>query len=140
MSFFGELKTKTKEAWKGFQADRKQAQKDGSLFRVICSWVYKLRSAFLAIPVAFIAVIQALGNLVRLPDTVCFYIPALNNGALMAQAVQVGRLVAVLGPALITGVCLLMMFFSRRIVYPWLISVFTLIVPPAIYFFSVFPG
>jgi hypothetical protein len=32
-------------------------------------------------------------------------------------------------PLAITGGCLLMMVFSRKVIYPWLISVFSLVLP-----------
>ena len=52
----------------------------------------------------------------------------------------VSRSIAVMGPLAVTGVCLLLMFCSRRVVYPWLISIFTLILPFVIYITNIFPA
>jgi hypothetical protein len=46
-----------------------------------------------------------------------------------AFAQTISREMAVYGPLGLTGGCLLMMFFSRKVIYPWLISVFTLVLP-----------
>jgi hypothetical protein len=42
---------------------------------------------------------------------------------------MISREAAVYGPLGITAVCLLLMFLSRRVVYPWIISALTLILP-----------
>ena len=44
-------------------------------------------------------------------------------------AKSISREMAVYGPLALTGGCLLMMIFSRKVIYPWLISVFTLLLP-----------
>ena len=43
-------------------------------------------------------------------------------------------------PVAITAVCLLMMFLSKKTLYPWLISVFSLVLPLVIWFSNVFPN
>ena len=103
--------------------------------KVIFSWMYKLRSIVLAIPVAAAAVIMALHNLARLPALVGVNLQA--NGE---YAQMVGKGVVVFGPLAITAVCLLLMFCSKKVLYPWLISVFSLAIPLLVYITSVFPG
>lgn len=98
-------------------------------------WAYRLRSVILAIPVALIAVILAIRNQAVLPDTVAFQVLASGE-----QAYEVTKTVAVLGPIAVTAVCLLMTFCSRKMLYPWLISVFSLALPILIHFMSTFPG
>lgn len=98
-------------------------------------WAYKLRSVILAIPVAAGAVILAIHNQARLPATVGVNIQASGEYAQM-----VSKSVAVLGPLAVTAVCLLMVFCSRKVLYPWLISVFSLLLPLLIYITNVFPG
>lgn len=139
MSFFGNLKNNFQAVRQDFQADKEKAKGEGSLFKMICMWVYKLRSIFLAIPVAFAAVLLALDNLIKLPETVELCLPSFTEG-LAVQIVELNKMVAVFGPLLITALCLLLMFCSRRVAYPWLISVFSLVLPLFIYFASVFPG
>ena len=96
-------------------------------------WVYRLRSVILAIPVAAGAVILALVNQVKLPAQVGINLQA--NGE---YAQMVGKGVAVLGPLAVTAVCLLMMFCSRKVLYPWLISLFSLVLPLVILLTNVF--
>ena len=98
-------------------------------------WVYKLRSVLLAIPVAVGAVILAIFNQINLPDVVGINIQASGEYALV-----VGKSIAVLGPLVVTAACLLMMFCSRRVVYPWLISIFTLVLPILLWITNVFPA
>ncbi len=90
--------------------------------------LFKLRSVILAIPVAAGAVILAIRNQAVLPDKVGFGLQASGEYAYM-----VSKGVAVLGPIAITAVCLLMTFCSRKVLYPWLISLFSLVLPIVIY-------
>lgn len=103
--------------------------------KTIWSWAYKLRSIILAIPVAAGAVIIAIHNYTKLPDAV-----GINIQTSGAYAEMVSKNVAVLGPVAITAVCLLMVFCSRKVLYPWLISVFSLVLPILIYITNTFPG
>ena len=103
--------------------------------KAIGKWIYRLRSVILAIPVAIAAVILAIQNQAKLPNMVGLDIQTTGE---YAQVVSKG--VAVMGPLAITAICLLMMFLSRRVVYPWLISVFSLVLPLVLYFTNIFPG
>ena len=98
-------------------------------------WAYRLRSVILAIPVAAGAVILAIHNQAKLPSAVGVNIQASGEYAQM-----VSKSVAVLGPLAVTAVCLLMVFCSRKVLYPWLISLFSLALPILIYITNVFPG
>ena len=101
----------------------------------IGKWLYRLRSLVLAMPVAIAAVFLALRNLVVLPKDVG--INLLTTGE---YAFTVGKGIAALGPLAVTAMCLLLMFTSRRVVYPWLISVFSLTLPILIWLINVFPA
>ena len=109
--------------------------KTGKVLSVIWKWIYRLRGAVLAIPVAIAAISLAIYNTANLPELVDINLQA--NGA---YAMMVERGTAVSVPLLITGVCLVLMFISRKTIYPWLISVFSLALPLLIYFTNVFPG
>lgn len=98
-------------------------------------WAYRLRSVVLAIPVAVGAVILAIHNMAKLPAEVGINIQATGEYAQM-----VGKSVAVMGPLALTAVCLLMVFCSRKVLYPWLISLFSLLLPIFIYITNVFPS
>lgn len=98
-------------------------------------WIYKLRSVVLAIPVVVIAVYLAVQNMALLPGQVGILMQ--TNGEF---TVSVVKLVAVMGPLALTAVCLLMMFFSKKVIYPWLISLFSLVLPILLLFINTFPG
>jgi hypothetical protein len=107
----------------------------GNGFQMVWKWVYRLRSVLLAIPVGTAAVILALRNAVSLPERVGLDLQASGEHALI-----VDRSLAVMGPLAITAVCLLLMFSSRRVLYPWLVSLFSLVLPILLLITNVFTG
>jgi len=104
-------------------------------WKTFWKWAYRLRSVILAIPVALGALVLAIHNQARLPSMV-----GLNLQANGEYALMVGKSIAVLGPLVVTAACLLMMFCSRKVLYPWLISLFSLALPLMVYFTNMFPG
>ena len=102
---------------------------------VICRCIFKLRKIFMAIPVVYLAVQIAQTNMERLPEAVGLNLQSSGEFALM-----VTREYAVYGPLGITAFCLLLMFFSRKTVFPWVISFFTLVLPYLIYFTNLYPA
>ena len=100
-------------------------------------WIYvvKLRKIILAIPVAWAAIVLAMRNLSKLPPLV-----GLNLQPDATFAIQLGRLPAVLAPLLVTAICLLLMFCSKRTLTPFLVSVFSLALPVIILITNVFPA
>ena len=107
----------------------------GENFRSAWKWIYKLRSIVLAIPVVVIAVYLAVQNMALLPGEVGILLQ--TNGEV---SVSVAKLVAVMGPLAVTAVCLLMMFLSKKVIYPWLVSLFSLALPILLLFINTFPG
>ena len=107
----------------------------GQKFQSACKWIYKLRSIFLAIPVVFFSVVLAVRNMAVLPAKVGFDLQATGE-----FAYTVSKSVAVMGPLAVTAICLLLMFCSKKVVYPWLISMFSLVLPIVIYLVNTFPG
>lgn len=91
-------------------------------------WAYKLRSILLSIPVAVAALALAVRNLAQLPSEVGFNL--LANGE---YQFVLSRGMAACIPVAITAVCLVMMFLSKKVLYPWLISVFSLVLPLVIW-------
>ena len=87
--------------------------KGGSFWK----WVFRLRSIPLAIPVIVATVILALRSMSVLPDT------------MLIGTYELTKARAVFGPVGATAACLLMMFLSKRVMYPWIISIFTLVLP-----------
>ncbi len=96
----------------------------GHFFKILFGYMYRLRKILLAIPVVVAAVSLAGYCRARMPQVVG--IAMQENGE---YAAYINRDLAVVGSLLITGVCLLMMFCSRRTLYPWLISIFSLVLP-----------
>ena len=101
----------------------------GIIFRCI----FKLRKVFMAIPVLYLAIRIAVANMERLPAAV-----GLNLQSSGEFAMYVTRNYAVYGPLGVTLFCLILMFFSRKATFPWVISIFSLVLPYLIYFTNLY--
>lgn len=110
-------------------------KKIGRVLAGVGKWIFHLRSFFMAIPVVLAALYLATKNMARLPEEVG--INLLANGQ---YEYLISRGLAVLVPLVVTGVSLVMMFLSRRTIYPWIISIFSLVLPWLIYITNVFPA
>ena len=98
--------------------------KIGEVIEVIVNLVYKLRKVFMAAPVVYYAIKLACYNAANLPAVV-----GINLQASGAFAQTLTRQMAVMGPLGITAACLVLMFLSRKGMYPWAVSVFSLTIP-----------
>ena len=130
---FGKMKEVQLPSW--LEKTLEVFKKIGSVLASIGKWIFRLRGFFMAIPVVLAALYLATRNMARLPDEVG--INLLANGQ---YEYLISRGLAVMGPLVITGVCLLMMLLSRKTVYPWLISIFSLVLPWLIWITNVFPA
>ena len=110
-------------------------RKIGKTLKTVWSYIYKLRAAILAVPVAVGAICLAVMNLVKLPGSVG--INLLSNGEF---SMMVPKIVAVLGPRGVTAFCILLMIGAKKTLYPWLISLFSLVLPVLIYVTNVYPA
>lgn len=97
--------------------------------------LFRLRKIVLAAPVVYYALKLAAYNGEHLPEQV-----GLNLQSTGEFAMTVARGMAVMGPLALTGVCLLMMLFSRKALYPWAISVFTLALPVLLLISNLYPA
>lgn len=88
------------------------------------TWVFKLRKVFMVVPVLWAALELAIYSRDNLPETVGFNIQASGEFAQM-----ISRDTAVYGPLGLTCACLVLVLLSRRTIYPWIISIFTLALP-----------
>ena len=130
------------EKWKAFCHSLKAAANTtGSVYTKIKSVIgvlvmvgYRLRKVVLAIPVVYYALKIAGYNGKHLPDEVGLVLMA--NGEF---AYTVSRYLAVVGPLVLTGGCLVMMLLSRKALYPWAISIFTLILPLLLLVSNIYP-
>lgn len=118
----------------------------GNGFYKIGLYMYRLRSLLLAAPVAAVALVLGMNNMEQLADTIevtkITYNPDAADalfGLLELSTTTITREAAVYGPAMITAACLIMMICSKRTLYPFLISVFSLCLPLVIWFFSIYP-
>lgn len=98
------------------------------------AWIFKLRKVFLALPVVIGAIYLAIQNNQKLPEEV-----GINLLADGTFSNMVPRNIVVLGPIAVTALCLLLMMCSRKTLYPWFISVFSLVLPILIYVTNSFP-
>ena len=114
--------------------DSKPDGKAWAVMKKICNYIYMLRGMIISIPVVVAAIIIALKNAARLPETVGIEILATGD-----YGSTVTRTTAVLVPLVVTGVCVLLTVFSKRTLFPWLVSVFTLVIPFLIWFTNIYP-
>lgn len=119
----------------GWETTQLVFEKTGHVFGMIGSTVFKLRKVLMAIPVIIAAVWLALDNYKNLPEQVGIDLQASGEYAQM-----ISRDLAVLGPLAVTAACLLLMFCSRKTLYPWVISLFSLILPLFILLTNIFPA
>lgn len=106
-----------------------------SIIGVIVMVIYRLRKLVLALPVAYYALKLASYNMQNLPEVVGINLQ--SNGAF---AETISRGMAVMGPLGITGACLVLMFCSRKALYPWAVSIFTLALPLLLLFSNQYPA
>jgi len=133
IKWFGKNKEIQLPAW--LEKTLEVLKKIGNVLGVIGKWIYRLRGFFMAVPVALAALALASRNMARLPEEVG--INLLPSGQ---YEYLISRGLAVLGPLVVTAVCLVMMWLSRRTIYPWIISIFSLILPWLIWITNVFPA
>ncbi len=97
--------------------------------------MFHLRKLILAAPVVYYALRLAAYNMEHLPEEV-----GINLQSSGAFAMTIARNVAVMGPLGLTAACLLLMFCSRKALYPWAVSVFTLTLPLLLLLSNLYPA
>lgn len=130
------------DKWNGFRDSLRSAvNTTGSVYSkiknvigIIIMVIYRLRAVFMAIPVVYGALKLAAYNMQHLPEQVGLNLQ--SNGEF---ALYVSRSLAVLGPLVLTGACIVMMFCSRKTMYPWAVSIFTLVLPLLLLISNVYP-
>lgn len=98
--------------------------KIGFVFRTIFTWIYYLRGVIISIPVVIAAWKLALYNKANLPAEVGLNLLSTGDFETMISLQS-----AVMVPFFITLLSLCMVLLSRKTLYPWVISVFTLAIP-----------
>ena len=104
-------------------------KKTGIICRIIWAYLYRLRTVLMAVPVGVAAIVLGIINLGRLPDSTGIWL--LTSGDFF---MLVPKEVAVLAPIAVTALSILLVLCSKKAFYPWLISIFTLVLPLLIYY------
>lgn len=134
--------TNIKESWISFRDSLKSAlNTTGSVYDkikkvigIIVMLIYRLRAVFMAIPVVYYGLKLAAYNMKNLPEEVGIGLQSTGE-----FAYTVSRELAVMGPMVLTGCCLVMMFCSRKAIYPWAVSIFTLVLPLLLLVSNIYP-
>lgn len=114
---------------------RTTLQKIWEVIRILCLALYRLRSIFLAIPVILVALRLAAYNSEHLPLLV-----GLDLQTTGEFAKTISRQTAVTFPLFLTGGCLVLTILSKKTLYPWLISVFSLVIPILLLVTNMYPA
>ena len=130
-----EIKSTEKKAPTNHGGAAKADQKAGPVLKKIWDIVWTCRGVIISLPVLWIAIVQAFKNASRLPETV-----GLNIQATGEFALTVGRPTAVVVPLLITIACIVMTCLTKRNLFPWLISIFSLVLPILIWVINIYPA
>ena len=126
------LREKAKPAME--KAD-KGYRKAKEVWTVAWPWIWRFRKVLFAIPAVYLALYFARLNWNVLPDLV-----GLNLQTNGEYAQYMSKELAVWGPLGVTGGCLAMMFLSRKTVYPWMICMFSMLLPILILVSNIFPA
>lgn len=129
---FREFQTKAKP-WVS-KAD-KGLKKAKSIWKKAWPWIWQARKLLLAIPVVYLMLYFARLNWNVLPDSVGLHL--LNSGD---YAQYIPKQMAVYVPMGLTGGCLTMMFLSRKTLYPWMICMFSMLLPLLLLITNIFPS
>lgn len=139
MNFFATIETKWNTLCEKTAPARKKCRKIlrkiGRVLHTIWIYIHKFRGIIASVPVALAAIWLALRNMSVLPENVG--INLLANGD---YSFMVVRPVAVLTPLLLTLVCIFLTACSKRTLFPWMVSVLSLLVPLLIWVTNVYPA
>lgn len=119
----------------GFEKCKAVVAKINYVINLIGVWLFRLRKFVMAAPVVYYAIQIANYNREHLPEQVGINLQATGEFAQM-----ISRDMAVMGPLGLTIACLLLMFCSRKAMYSWAISIFTLALPILLLLSNTYPA
>lgn len=119
----------------GFEKFKAVVSKTNYVINLIGVWLFRLRKIVMAAPVVYFALKLASYNMAHLPEQVGIDLQSTGE---FAQTIS--RSLAVTGPLGLTLACLLLMFCSRKTIYPWAISIFTLTLPLLLLLSNAYPA
>ena len=108
----------------GYRRMRKAMEPVDKVMATIGKVLYHLRKIFMAIPVVVAAMKVFVYAKEKLPQDVGILLQESGTYKYMLDKATTLQVCMSL-----TGACLLLMFLSRKIMYPWVISLFSLILP-----------
>ena len=123
------------ETQTGFEKLKGSIASVNRVINIIGMVIFRLRKIVLSVPVEYYALKLAAYNGEHLPEQV-----GLNLQSSGEFAMTIARSMAVMGPLALTLACLFLMFCSRKALYPWAISVFTLALPLLLLVSNLYPA
>ena len=130
-----ESNTASKPVESGWEKVKSVSAKINHIIDLIGLWMFRLRKLILAAPVVYYAVRLYAYNAVHLPEMVGLGLQSTGE-----YTITIARSMALMGPFALTIACLVLMFFSRKVMYSWAVSVFTLALPILILVSNVYPA
>lgn len=124
----------TVEQQTGFEKVKAVIGKINRVINMIGVWLFRLRKFVMAAPVVYYALKLAAYNREHLPVLV-----GVNLQSSGEFAQYISRNMAVMGPLALTIGCLILMFCSRKAMYSWAISIFTLALPLLLLLSNAYP-
>ena len=118
----------------GMEKAKAGISKVNHVINTIGVWLFRLRKFVMAAPVVYYALKLAAYNREHLPEQV-----GINLQSTGEFAQYISRNLAVTGPLALTLGCLVLMFCSRKAMYSWAISVFTLALPLLLLLSNLYP-
>ncbi len=118
----------------------------GNIFVILWKCIYAFRGVLISAPVAAAALLVADWAREYLPEAVeltHLIIDKEAEGAIFGLFVMttefIARDVVIAGSLVLTAVCLICTILSKKTLYPWLISIFTLCLPIVMYLLNTYP-
>ena len=124
MSFFKKMKVFFRDLWKKCAPARRVLAKIGRFIKQACHFIYKFRAIFLVVITIIAALLMANYCKAKLPESVG--IDLQSDGSFSKY---ITRDQAVNSSFLLTALSLIFVLISKKTLYPWLISLFTFVIP-----------
>ena len=124
MSFFKKVKKFFSNIWEKTASAREVLCKTGHYMKMVFHYIFKFRAIFLVLITIVAAIMMASYCKANLPESVGI---ALQSDGSFSQYIT--RDQAVNSSFLLTAFSLIFVLISKKTLYPWLISLFTFVVP-----------
>lgn len=115
--------------------EKKPANPVTQAIGAVIMFFYHARKIIMALPVAYYALRLAFYNSVHLPSEVGIFLQ--NNGNFLRM---IDRGTAVVVPLAVNFGCLALMMCSRKAMYAWAISIFSLALPLLVLISNIYPA